>query len=283
MSRARAPRELVRRLLGCVPETIEPMVVWDHRATFRVRIGDERFVCKFDSDKDEHRREVVGNQRAAAAGVPVPEIIALEPGAFAMRWVDGVALATSSPECAWRAAGAVVRSIHSIPVTEPEFGGGFVGRAATWTDALLAAVDDTIEPAAATCARTAISAAQLDHITGGWCHGDLQPEHIVLDPDTHRIRAVLDWSDQGRGDPAWDVAVLTLDDDRALPAFVRGYGGTVPDDRLGLYRVVRLFSEVRWLAEHGFAPAADAAVARLRAWGASTSRPPRRDLGGNRS
>ena len=283
MSNIRAPQELVRRLLGREPETIEPMVVWDHRATFRVRVGDEQFVCKFDSDKDEQRRELVGQQRAAAAGLPVPEIVAVEPDGFAMRWVDGVALASSLPERAWRAAGEVVRGIHAVPVTEREFGGGFVGRAATWTEALLTAIDDTIEPAAAACARAAISAAHLDDVASGWCHGDLQPEHIVLDPRTYRVRAVFDWSDQGRGDPAWDIAVLTLDDERALPAFVGGYGESVADDRLALYRVVRLFSEVRWLADHGLTSAADAALARLRAWGASASRPPRRDLGGNRS
>jgi aminoglycoside phosphotransferase (APT) family kinase protein len=176
-----------------------------------------------------------------------------------------------------------VREIHAVPVTEPEYGGGFVGRATTWTEALFAAIDDTIEPAAAALVRTAIAAAHLDHVTGGWCHGDLQPEHIVLEPGTYRVRAVLDWSDQGRGDPVWDIAVLTLDDDRALPAFMGGYGGTITDDRLRLYRVVRLFSEVRWLADHGFTQAAEAALARLRAWGVSASRPPRRHPGGNRS
>jgi aminoglycoside phosphotransferase (APT) family kinase protein len=76
-----------------------------------------------------------------------------------------------------------------------------------------------------------------------WCHGDLQPDHILIDPETNAVTAVIDWSDHGQADGAWDFALLTLDHDRLASA----RSPLVP-----LYQHVRLLTEMRWLADHGF-------------------------------
>ena len=92
-----------------------------------------------------------------------------------------------------------------------------------------------------------------------WCHGDLQPEHVLVDPATDRVVAIIDWADQGSGDIGWDFAVLTIDHDEHREAFLTGYGA---DDELRaalgqllpLYNVVRLVGEAGWFAEHGYPP-----------------------------
>jgi aminoglycoside phosphotransferase (APT) family kinase protein len=39
-------------------------------------------------------------------------------------------------------------------------------------------------------------------------HNDLAAEHVLLDPQSHRVRAILDWADAAIGDPAIDFAGL---------------------------------------------------------------------------
>ena len=41
-------------------------------------------------------------------------------------------------------------------------------------------------------------------------HGDLQAEHILVDPQTEQVLAFLDFADAQPGDPLWDIAVVTL-------------------------------------------------------------------------
>jgi aminoglycoside phosphotransferase (APT) family kinase protein len=73
------------------------------------------------------------------------------------------------------------------------------------------------------------------------------------------IAAVIDFGDACTGDPAWDLAVLTLDDPARLGDVLTGYG---PDPRLarrisalaGPYRLLRRLGEANWLADHGFSP-----------------------------
>jgi aminoglycoside phosphotransferase (APT) family kinase protein len=130
-------------------------------------------------------------------------------------------------------------------------------------------------------------------------HGDCQPSHFlvgVAEPDARlnapqpnarlggaeadarrlglaaqnardTIAAVIDFGDACTGDPAWDLAVLTLDDPGRIDDVLAGYG---PDPRLarrisalaGPYRLLRRLGEASWLADHGFDP--EPSVAPLR-------------------
>lgn len=121
-------------------------------------------------------------------------------------------------------------------------------------------------------------------------HGDCQPSHFLLgapEPDARlaaaeadarrlglvaqnagdTIAAVIDFGDACTGDPAWDLAVLTLDDPGRLDDVLAGYA---PEPRLarrisalaGPYRLLRRLGEASWLADHGFDP--EPSVAPLR-------------------
>jgi aminoglycoside phosphotransferase (APT) family kinase protein len=268
----RDPEVLARELLGRDPDEIEPLVVWADRATHLVAIGAERFVVKTDDDLATVAREVAGQRRAADNGVPVPEIVAVADDAFAMRWVDGVTLNDLHAE-AWRDAGTQIRLAHDLGGGGLPFGtgfGGFEPGQPTWREFFEAFAESMLRdcerdlefpPAAAARIRDALRAAAplLDTSHLAWCHGDLQPDHVIVDPATNRVTAIIDWADNGSGDVGWDVSVLTIDHHEQRDAFLAGYGASTElrvalDQLLPLYEVVRLVGEASWFAEHNFPP-----------------------------
>jgi aminoglycoside phosphotransferase (APT) family kinase protein len=263
---------LTRELLGSTPDTIEPLVVWADRATHRVTIGSDRFVVKSDDDPRTVAREVAGQRRAATGGVRVPEVVAATNNAFAMRWVEGVGLNAEATPDAWYDTGAQIRRAHDLG-GGPPFGTGFGGfgpEQPTWraffeafAESMLRDCERDLDfPAApAVRIRDALHAAAplLDAPYLGWCHGDLQPEHVLVDPTRHSVVAIIDWADNGSGDIGWDVAVLTIDHDQHRDAFLDGYGANSElrnalGQLLPLYKVVRLVGESGWFAEHGYPP-----------------------------
>jgi aminoglycoside phosphotransferase (APT) family kinase protein len=247
---------LSRRLLGRTPDAVEPLVVWPERATYRVSFGRESFVLKGEDAhpgwRPELPTEIDAHRHAAANGIPVPELLATEDTAFAMRWVEGVPVHVHDSEAGWRATAEVVRAIHAL---EPigTVGVGFGGDDNTWFGSLLAEVDFEaprclelgLEPAALERVRAALHDARTDieRAPVVWCHGDLQPDHVLINPETDDVVAVIDWSDHGCADGAWDVALLTLDHDQL---------GAERSRLVPLYQQVRLLGEMRWLADHGF-------------------------------
>jgi hypothetical protein len=83
------------------------------------------------------------------------------------------------------------------------------------------------------------------------------------------VVAIIDWSDHGKADAAWDLAVLTLNDEWVVPAVFDGYE---PDARerahldaaLPLLRVGRWLGEAHWLFTHGYPY--DVSLARALEW-----------------
>lgn len=64
-------------------------------------------------------------------------------------------------------------------------------------------------------------------------HGDIHNEHVFLDPGSHRLSAVIDFTDVFAGDPRYDLVALhfgTFRTDKALlAACLDGYGWPTPD------------------------------------------------------
>lgn len=51
-------------------------------------------------------------------------------------------------------------------------------------------------------------------------HGDASPTNLLVDPDSKRLSAILDWGDAAWADPATEFAKLPL---RAVPSVLEGY------------------------------------------------------------
>ena len=83
-------------------------------------------------------------------------------------------------------------------------------------------------------------------------HGDLQLDHVFVDGD--QVTGVLDWSEAGRGDAMYDLAILTLGHPEHLGDVSAGYGDGVDRDVIRAYWSLRSLMAVRWLIEHGFDP-----------------------------
>lgn len=67
-------------------------------------------------------------------------------------------------------------------------------------------------------------------------HRDLGSDHLLLDPRTGDLAAVIDWGDLSIGDPAQDFCGLPT---AWLPALLASYGGAMDDtfsDRVAFYR-----------------------------------------------
>lgn len=185
-----------------------------------------------------------------------------------MRWVDGVTLTDLLAPDAWRDTGAQLRLAHDLG-GEPPFGtgfGGFEPEQPTWrkffeafAERMLADGERDLDFPADSAARIrdALRAAAplLDAPHLAWCHGDFQPDHVLMDPVTNRVVAIIDWADNGSGDAGWDVCVLTIDHNEYRNAFLDGYEASTElraalDQLLPLYAVVRLLGSAGWLAEH---------------------------------
>ena len=271
---------LCRELLGAPPDAVQQLVAFADRSSYRVSVHGEHFVVKTDDDARTTSNEIAGHRRALEAAVRVPELIGAVDDAFAMRWVEGVTLAEHPAGDAWRDAGAQLRVVHDVGAAAP-FGTGFGGfnpSQPTWraffeqfADEMLTTCERDLgfPRAEGDRLRAALrDAPRLDRPRIAWCHGDLQPEHVLVDPATDRVTAIIDWADHGAGDFVWDVAVLTADG-APSEALLDGYRATHEErdalhDLLPLYRAVRLVGEAGWFAEHGL-PYADI-LRRAREW-----------------
>jgi aminoglycoside phosphotransferase (APT) family kinase protein len=74
-------------------------------------------------------------------------------------------------------------------------------------------------------------------------HNDLKPDHLLGRHDGHHLRlsAIIDWGDAAVGDPAADLARLSMARPVVTDAFLEGYGVPMSDElqnRLARYRLL---------------------------------------------
>lgn len=216
---------------------------------YRVTTDDGRkVIVRIAFDDRSFDAEAAAMRQARAAGVPVPEIVAVAPittvrgprAAMVMAAASGRPLAELEPSFSadQRAAvythvGAAMRVIHSVPLNH--FG---------TVDDVFAAWDDLVDAWVAACQRAApaLRGAGLadDEIAGlltqvaslrasarpsaVLCHGDLSTEHIFVDDDL-RVSAIIDWGQASAAEPALDLAILRMfHPDVELAWLQRGYG-----------------------------------------------------------
>src|SRR5690242_5543017 len=203
---------LSKRLLGRAPDRVRTLVHRPDRSVYVATVGGDEFVCKVADDAGALAREAEGQRRARSAGIPVPEVIAAADGAIATRFVEGASLTGIRDVEAWRAAGRVLRRVHEVP-PDGAWGEGLDAPAVTWRASvdihLACALDDCVRDLGfdreqAARIRDAFAASPVfDAPAPAWCHGDCQPDHVLIDITTNEVAALIDWSDHGRADAAW--------------------------------------------------------------------------------
>ncbi|HEY7104844.1 MAG TPA: aminoglycoside phosphotransferase family protein [Acidimicrobiia bacterium] len=232
--------------------------------TYVLHVGGRRFVARCyrwpyegDDRLERPRKEAWLSQSLAAAGVPVPEIVATvdardnSGGAVLMRYVEGdllgelAAARVSGLETAWADAGRALRRAHALP-GPPGGAGQIVGdrlepfREGSWGEwqaanltqhaARLAARHGSAIPVG-DLRRVAEAAVDLlDERPLRLIHNDPHPWNVLAVEARGRWKcaAWLDWEFAWVGDPLWDLArldVFRVTDIGPTPdAFFEGYG-----------------------------------------------------------
>lgn len=189
---------------------------------------------------------------ARESGLPAPELIAvhaqlpLGEAHSVMRLLPGVALRPTlplGPDAQRQLAndlGALLGRLSKVdPSRWPEQGDW----RRSWLD-LASDVRQLVLPKLSPGAgRRALSevdaAAELAHTApGGFTHGDLGGANVLVDPDTGQLAGVLDWDSSGPGDPALDLAALSL----SIPAPVAALVADLLPDHAEQQRRARVYS-----------------------------------------
>jgi aminoglycoside phosphotransferase len=230
-------------------EPVEVVVAHDERVTLRV---GETFL-KIDGDQSRIDVEV---EAMAKAPLPTPEVLWRKPHVLALAALPGTPLGqlgqpSSASSAAWAAAGAAARALHEAPLPQREGESleeitSHLDRECEWL------VADRVLPAELVTRNRRIAEAALRRWTPVFTHGDLQTSHVFVDGD--EVTGVIDWSEAGRGDALYDLAILTLGHEEHLSDVVAGYGTDVDLDVIRAWWSVRSLRAARWLIEHGFDP-----------------------------
>jgi Ser/Thr protein kinase RdoA (MazF antagonist) len=257
-------------LLGGPVRVMDTLVDHDERCVLELVLPDGRPAvakCVVDAHRADAEARVL--DAATGAGVPVPRLLARvagSPPVLVLERLGGTWLSPDRPTPAWAATGEAIRRLHWVAV---EGLAGFAGRdgwaaglselTAYWaprtrTAGLDGRVVDAVRAAADRLAR--LRPGEPRSVT---LHGDCVPIHVRVNDD-NEVVGLLDLGDACRGDPAWDLAVLTMRSPERLPAVLDGYRA---DHELRawaakawpVYRALRLVAEVGWLADHDFDPA----------------------------
>jgi aminoglycoside phosphotransferase (APT) family kinase protein len=262
--------DVVAGLVGVPVQVVDTLVDHDERCVLEVVLPDGRpAVVKGDLVAERSAREARVLESAATAGVPVPVVIGRAPGPPAVLVLERVGGSWLSPDRsprAWAATGAAVHRLHDLDL--PDLG-PFAGRAGwaaglgemviQWAPRTRAAGLDGNVADATRAAVGRLVRLRPEAPPAVTLHGDCVPIHVRLSHNDEVV-GLLDLGDACRGDPAWDLAVLTLRSPERLPAVLDGYGADA-DLRAWaarswpVYRALRLIAEVGWLAEHDLDPA----------------------------
>lgn len=228
-------------------------IVVAHRERSTLRVGD--VFLKVDSDQTRTDVEV---DAMTMAPVPTPHVLWRNPPVLALAAVPGNALGrlgepSSASSAAWSAAGATARQLHDAPL--PPWPSRNLEELTSNIDAECGwLVANGVVPADAVTRNRRIAEAALRPYPPVFIHGDLQIAHVFVAGD--EVTGVIDWSDAGRGDALYDLAILTLGHPEHLGDVISGYGIDVDLDVVRAWWSLRSLGAVRWLAEHGFDPTA---------------------------
>ncbi|MGW4380621.1 phosphotransferase family protein [Kitasatospora sp. NPDC004531] len=234
----------------------EVQVVVAHAERATLRVGE--VFLKVDPDRARVDVEVAAMARAP---VPTPEVLWRRPPVLALAAVPGATLGrlggpADGSAGAWAAAGAAIRRLHDAP---PPPWRGRAGRSVAERVAELdrecaALVAGGLLPAGLVARSRRVAEVAFRPWAPAFTHGDLQIAHVFLDGG--EVTGIIDWSEAGRGDALYDLAVFTLGHPERLDDVLAGYGADLDVDRevIRAWWSLRSLVAIRWLAERGFDP-----------------------------
>ncbi len=260
--------------LSASKKSLKPLYLQPDRAVFLAE--HLHIVLKVYSKSKVLESEYATAQRAAAIGVPIPRLFAFEagpPAVLAMEFINGSPLSSRYPLAA-KEAGTYLQCFHALEANPPFSGGQdrweeFIS---WWSNAELEKVKRL-----AVFDLQQIRALQKPFETLRpllvqrpvvLLHGDLQTNHLLVDPHTGKLLAFLDFADAQPGDPLMDIAIASLWDHDLAALLLAGYSGIAWNDEtrqlLTLYRLLRHIAEIPWLLERGFQELAKKDIAEIK-------------------
>jgi aminoglycoside phosphotransferase (APT) family kinase protein len=241
----------------------EPLSADRGRAVFAATAAGVDLVVKAYEDAPALTHEARVLERMRGLGVPVPEVLAFEPGppaVIVMTRLPGGPLVSAMGDSAAAEAGAALRLVHGLPAAPPYSGGQhrwdeFV---VWWAEREGAACVRlgilSAGEAAAAVARISDTRELLAVRPTGLIHGDLQPDHVLV--ESGRLAGLIDFVDAQPGDGLLDVAVLTLWDEALAGPLLQGLGQPANGETgllLDRYRLLRHLASAAWLLDRGYA------------------------------
>jgi aminoglycoside phosphotransferase (APT) family kinase protein len=256
-----AAKRMLTHLSGS-EESLTPLYLQPDRALFLAE--HLRIIFKVSMAEKALQREYAIAQKAASIGVPVPGILGFEagqPAVLAMKQVMGHPLSSHNPSAA-KEAGNYLQRFLTLGAHLPFSGGQqqwetFIS---WWANKEIEQVKrlDVLDPHQMSELHEQFEILQPLPMQRPivLLHGDLQTAHILVDPQTEKVLAFLDFADAQPGDPLLDIAVVTLWNQELTDFFLEGYSSiehtTETKQVLSLYRLVRHLAEIPWLVERGF-------------------------------
>lgn len=216
-----------------------------------MRLGE--LFLKIDGDPARTDLEV---EAMRVAPLPTPAVLWRRAPVLALAALRGTALGhlgepSTASAAAWVASGAAVRTLHDAALP-PWPSAQASDRAARLDDECAWLVANDVLPTDLVERNRELAGAALRPFAPVFTHGDLQCDHVFVDGD--EVTGVLDWSEAGQGDAAFDLAVLTLGHPEHLGDVVAGYGHGIDLARVRAHWSLRCLTSIRWLTQHGFDP-----------------------------
>ena len=241
-------------------ETLKPLYLQPDRAIFLAK--NSRVILKVYVEGNILQHEHAVAQKVQATGVPIPEILMIETAqltVFAMKQVIGNPL-SSRDTVAAKEAGSYIERFHTIRNYRPSSGDqttwdDFVVR---WTKHGIGSIEKLAiftksEVAALKKKFASINPMLMHRPAGSLIHSDLRAEHIIVDPQTQKVVAFLDFADARLGDPLLDLAVLSLWDKHRADVVLEGDTSIENNEQtkqlISYYRLLRHVVELPWLLD----------------------------------
>lgn len=256
-------------------EIVSSPVDLDERAVV-ICDGATPLIVKIDTDVARANREraALDLVRAAAPAVTVPAELFADEGVTGLSFIAGERVDRIG---AWASAGEQLAALHAVPTLsspivelptdEPPAVdlADSLGLHPSHPERLLAHVDEiaadglalgVIDDQIAEAIKRVVRDRHdlVEPAAPTFVHGDASTEHFLC--GVLGVNGVIDFGDAGIGDPAYDLAVLTLWHDEKLNDVLGDRDFGLWRDRIAAHRPVRLLAGANWLERHGYSPVA---------------------------